>query len=178
MGEGRDALRQEIDAYIRLHLRPEGGKIRDFFGRGAETAATRPSIGDARWALNFLLKKLEPTFSEKLMQLIESKGAKSSELYTKAGITKAHFAKIKANKDYHPSKETALAFAVVLHLDMDETADLIKRAGYTLSHSSESDLIVEYFIRKRIYSVDQINDQLDLRGHKTLTNWRKSKDES
>ena len=71
MGEGRDALWQEIDAYIRLHLRPEGGKIRDFFGRGAETAATRPSIGDARWALNFLLKKLEPTFSEKLMQLIE-----------------------------------------------------------------------------------------------------------
>ena len=96
--------------------------------------------------------------------------------YNKAGIAKSVFSKIKSDSDYHPTKETALAFAVALHLNLEETSDLIGRAGYTISHSSESDLIVEYFIEHRMWNIDEINYQLDFRGHKTLTNWRKTKD--
>ena len=175
--ERYDRLTLEIDAYIRQYLCSEGLRYSSFATYRLGTDATEPSIGGARWALDFLLEKLEPTFSESLMELIEKKGRTPAEIYTKAGVTKSHFAKIKADKDYHPSKETALAFAVVLHLGLKETAELIKRAGYTLSHSNESDLIVEYFITKGIYSVDSINEQLCLRGHKPLTNWRKLKDE-
>ena len=93
------------------------------------------------------------------------------------GLTRSHFAKIKADKGYHPTKETALAFAIALHLNLNETDDLLKRAGYSLSHSNESDLIVEFFIGRGIYNIDDINNQLDIRGHKPLTNWRKSTDE-
>ena len=124
-----------------------------------------------------MLNDVPPSFSESLMELIEKKGRTPAEIYPKAGVTKSHFAKIKADKDYHPSKETELAFAVVLHLGLKETAELIKRAGYTLSHGNESDLIVEYFITKGIYSVDSINEQLCFQGHKPLTNWQKLKDE-
>lgn len=172
--EQYDRLTLEIDDYIRQYLCSDGLRYSSF---ATDRLATEPSISGAGWALDFLLKKLEPTFSESLMELIEKKGRTPAEIYTKAGVTKSHFAKIKADKDYHPSKETALAFAVVLHLGLKETAELIKRAGYTLSHSNESDLIVEYFITKGIYSVDSINEQLCLRGHKPLTNWRKLKDE-
>ena len=79
--------------------------------------------------------------------------------------------------DHHPTKETALAFVIALHLDFDEAADLLKRAGYTLSHSSESDIIVESFIERGAYNIDDINYQLYSRGHRTLTNWRKPADE-
>ena len=140
--ERYDRLTLEIDAYIRQYLCSEGPRYSSFATYRLGTDATEPSIGGARWALDFLLEKLEPTFSESLMELIEKKGRTPAEIYTKAGVTKSHFAKIKADKDYHPSKETALAFAVVLHLGLKETAELIKRAGYALSHSNESELIV------------------------------------
>lgn len=179
MSKQDENLIKEIDAYIRKKLRPEGFMLKDLFDFGGPSG--RYSIcgvptADAKWTLDFLLEKLELTFSEKLLQLIEKRGRKPSEIYTKAGVTKTHFSKIKSDKNYHPSKETALAFAVVLHLDLDETADLIKRAGYSLSHSSESDIIVEFFIERGMYNIDDINYQLDYRGHKTLTNWRKTKD--
>lgn len=171
-----DRLTQEIDWYIRQKLRSEGFKFKDFLDSMGPSYGTSPSTGGAKWALDFLLKKMELSFSEKLVKLIEKKGRKPSEVYNKAGIDKSVFSKIKSDSDYHPTKETALAFAVALHLDLEETSDLIGRAGYTISHSSESDLIVEYFIDRRMWNIDEINNQLDLRGHKTLTNWRKIKD--
>ena len=175
MAMENDVLTRELNAYIRKNLRPEGVKLQDILDINIRHA-TAPGLGGAKWALDFLLKSLELTFSEKLLELIEAKGRKASEIYAKAGITKTHFSKIKADKDYHPTKETALAFAIALHLDLDETTDLLRRAGYSISHSSESDLIVEFYIKKGIYNIDRINNQLDLRGHKTLTNWRKTKD--
>ena len=107
------------------------------------------------------------------MELIEKNGRTPAEIYTKAGVTKSHFAKIKADKDYHPSRRQSW------HLPLFCISALKRQlnSGYTLSHSNESDLIVEYFITKGIYSVDSINEQLCLRGHKLLTNWRKPNDE-
>ena len=173
----KDDLTRELDLYIKQNYRPKGFNLKDFIGSMGPTYATGGQPGGAKWALDFLLKKLELSFSEKLIKLIEKKGRKPAEVYTKAGVTKAHFSKINADSDYHPTKETALAFAVALHLDLEETTDLLKRAGYSISHSSESDLIVEFFIDRGIYSIDEINNQLDYRGHKPLTNWRKTKDE-
>lgn len=174
----RDDLTRELEAYIRRHLHRDSmslGSIFDALG-GASMAGT-PNMGGAKWALDFLLKKMELSFGEKLMELIEEKGRTPADVYNKAGVTRSTFSKIKAGNDYNPTKETALALAIALHLDLDETADLIKRAGYSLSHSSESDLIVEFFIGRGVYNIDEINYQLNFRGHKTLTNWRKSKDE-
>jgi hypothetical protein len=175
MSREDDALSRELDIYIRKHLHSEGITLKDFLNLGGQYATGSNSSG-AKWALEFLLKNLELTFSEKLVELIEEKGRKPSEIYTKAGITKTHFSKIRSDKDYHPTKETALAFAIALHLDLRETNDLLRRAGYSISHSHESDLIVEFYIKKGIYNIDRINNQLDLRGHKTLTNWRRNRD--
>ena len=122
--------------------------------------------------LDSLLKLTEKTFTEMLLSIIENKGKKISEVYNKAGITKQHFSKIKNNPDYQPSKNTALALAVALNLSSEETEDLIGRAGYTLSKSSKKDLIIEYFIKEKIFDVDEINYNLDIRGFETLTNSR------
>lgn len=160
MPRENDVLSREMDLYIKKNLRLEGTKLGDFFGSDIQHAIS-PSISGGKWALDFLLKNLELTFSEKLLELIEEKGRTASEIYAKAGISRPHFSKIKLDKDYHPTKETAFAFAIALHLDLEEITDLLRRAGYSISHSYESDLIVEFYIKKGVYNIDRINNQLD-----------------
>ena len=94
------------------------------------------------------------------MHLIDLTGKKDSEIYRKANIDRKLFNKIKNNPNYKPSKQTALAFAIALELDLDETKDFIGRAGYALSHSSEFDVIVEFFISSKIYDIHTINQTL------------------
>ena len=118
------------------------------------------------------------TFSERLISLIKIKGMKPRDVYFKADITKQHFSKIKNNIDYQPAKGTAIAFALALNLNVEETNDLLRRAGYILSHSIKSDLIVEYFIKEKFYDVDEINIQLHAHGFTPLTNNREIKEKS
>ena len=119
----------------------------------AAAAAPRASLED-------LLKKTDAGFSETLLKLIDRTGKKDSEIYKKANIDRKLFSKIRGNPTYRPSKATALAFAVALELDLNETRDLIGRAGYSLSHSSKFDIIVEYFILQKNYNVMELNETL------------------
>ena len=89
--------------------------------------------------------------------LIDRTGKKDSEIYKKANVDRKLFSKIRNNKNYRPSKTTALAFAVALELNLEETRDFIGRAGFALTHSSKFDIIVEYFIRKGDYNIHEIN---------------------
>lgn len=107
-----------------------------------------------------LVKDLDAGFSETLLQLIARSGKKESEIYKKANIDRKLFSKIRNNLNYRPSKPTALAFAFALELDLEETKDLIGRAGFALSHSSRFDVIVEYFLVNRNYNVFELNEVL------------------
>lgn len=107
-----------------------------------------------------LLDSLDAGFTETLLHLIDCTGKKDSEIYKKANVDRKLFSKIRNNMDYKPSKATALAFAFALELDIEETKDFIGRAGYTLSHSSKFDVIVEYFLVKRNYDVYEMNEVL------------------
>ena len=97
------------------------------------------------------------TFSEMLLRLIKESGEKNSTIYNRANIDRRHFSKIATHEDYQPSKQTVLAFAIALKLDFERTKDLLAVAGFSLTKSNISDLIVSFFIEYKIFDVDLVN---------------------
>ena len=110
--------------------------------------------------LDDILGELDAGFSETLLRFIDRTGKKDSEIYKKANVDRKLFSKIRNNPDYKPSKATAIAFAIALELDLEETKDFIARAGFALSRSSKFDVIIEYFIKQKNYDVFAINEAL------------------
>ena len=108
-------------------------------------------------SLEDLLKQADAGFTETLLKRIDQSGKKDSEIYKKANLSKQLFSKIRNNPNYKPTKATALALAIALELDLEDTQDLIGRAGYALTNSSKQDLIVKYFILRGNYNIVEIN---------------------
>ncbi len=110
--------------------------------------------------LNSKKPKKEDTFQERLFHLIQAKNLDDTDVYKHANLDRKHFSKIRSNVDYKPKKKTALALAIAMQLNMEETRDLLARAELAFSPASRFDLIVSYFIEKRKYKIETINTVL------------------
>lgn len=111
-------------------------------------------------SLENVVAELQETFSEQLVRLIDLQERTDVDVYKKANVDRKLFSKIKNNRDYRPSKSTAVAFAISLELSLDEAKDLLLKAGFALSPSSRSDLIITYFIQEKIFDIFEINEAL------------------
>ena len=149
----------------------EHGRLREkLFGSRKETSKSEPmmeasaafDLVEARKerSLDDLDSQVGDTWQEMLFRLIDEKGLDPIAVYKNANINRKHFSKINSNKDYQPKKVTAVAFAISMHLNLDETKDFLARAGYALSPSSKFDLIISFFIEKENYDMFEINEVL------------------
>lgn len=114
------------------------------------------------------LAKREPGFSPTLLSLITQSGHPDPIIYKKANIDRKLFSKIRNNPEYQPTKSTVLAFALALQLDLTATNDLLRTAGYTLTHTNKRDIIVEYFILQKNYDIFTVNEALFAFGVSSL----------
>ena len=114
----------------------------------------------AKLDLESRLEQLDEGFSQTLLDLIDESGMTDSEVYRRANMSRQHFSKIRNNVGYRPSKPTVLALCVALELDLEQTNDLLRRAGFALTHASKFDVIVEYFIERGVYNSFTINETL------------------
>lgn len=111
-------------------------------------------------SLDAIIDGVESTFSEHLLDLLKECGEKDSDVYHRAEISRQLFHKIINKKEYQPTKSTAIQLALGLRLDLAQTQKLLEKAGYSLSRSSKTDLVVQYFIEHGEYSIVTVNTAL------------------
>ena len=126
----------------------------------AESPMLTFGAAPAPTGLDAVIENLDEPFNATLLRLIDAKGKTDVEVYKRANISRKLFSKIRTGKGYTPGKRTIIALAIALELTLEETNDLLERAGYTLSHSQLFDVIVEFFIVRGKYDIFEINEVL------------------
>lgn len=164
-----NAFVQQLDDYIKINYigilqGADKGKTDEKKNLCADISKENSLNPNQSVDLKHLLDEVGDSFHEKLFELIDSKGMTDVEVYKKAGIDRRLFSKIRSNPAYHPRKNTVLALAIALHLDINETKDLLTRAEYAFSPSNKGDLIVKYFIEHQVYDLIAINFALEEYG--------------
>lgn len=161
-------LKKSIDEYIKNHFVNVTLK-NDFTDENENVTKSGEKLGsDNKVTLDQLMNEIGDSFQDKLFSYIDESGMTDVEVYKKANIDRKLFSKIRSNPMYHPRKQTVLALAIALQLNIEQTVDLLTSAEYALSPGSKGDLIVKYFIEHERFDIMTINFALDEYGQPIL----------
>jgi len=148
----------EIDSYLKTEFHYESHEVL------LEIKSPTPNYG----SINEFIQQSDDILQDNIRKIILSKQLDEVEVYKKADIDRKLFSKIRTQPDYHPNKNTLLKLCLAMNLDTDETENLLKSAGYSLSKSLRSDLILRYCFGNHIFDVITVNQILDHYGEKVI----------
>lgn len=145
--------------FQRLDDTPPKDSLRDNYDSSTiqRTMRTMSSSTPAARILKELDENTNMTFVDKMLEHINKRHMREPDVYKAAQVDRRLFSKIISDREYKPAKDTCVAFALALRLTLSEAEDLLSRAGYTLSHSSKRDVVIEYFFKEHIYNLHDIN---------------------
>lgn len=152
-------LFKDIESFIDENYVEESIK-KEYKKKSAQSIFQNTMTTSNEIGVDNIVTNLGDTFQQHLFRLIDDSGYSDVDIYKKANIDKKLFHKIKSNEKYQPSKPTVIAFALALELDLNGTNDLLQTAGFAFSPSSQYDLIIKYFIQRKIYDIYEINSVL------------------
>lgn len=153
-----DELLLDIEKFLREKYEPESYSEKILFQIAFDPNLTIESIAES---------KIE-TFQDKLFSMIKEKQLDEVEIYKQGNISRQLFSKIRSEKDYHPTKNTVFLLAIGMGLNIDETSELLEKAGYTFSSASKADLIIQYFLYHKNFNIFAINEVLERYGFEIL----------
>lgn len=122
----------------------------------------------AKRSLDDVVKNLDKSFMDMVFSFADAKGLTDAQVQKKANLNRKAFSKLRCGITKNPSKNTALALAIALELNLDDTKDLLSRAGFALSPCSKQDVIVRYFIEREAYDIFAVNIALFEHGEEPL----------
>ena len=115
---------------------------------------------------DIIKEQVEEPFAEAVLEIIRKRDLDEVDVYKRANLDRKLFSKLRSNKNYQPSRSTAISLAVGLQLTLKETEELLEKAGYALSKASMADWIVKYYLLHRCYDIITINEALLNHGAK------------
>ena len=136
-------LKENVKKFSAVSVDDEKDKLADDRKYIKELAVVEDTIGE--------------TFAQAVQEMAKDKFIRLVDVYKRVNIDRRIISKLKKDKKYQPSRSTAILIAIGLRLNIEETNALLMKAGYALSHSRVEDLIVEFFIRRKIYDLYLIN---------------------
>jgi O-acetyl-ADP-ribose deacetylase len=107
---------------------------------------------------------VDESFAQTLARILKERGLKHSEVYDELGMTNVGFWKLLKGKS-NPTKMTVFGLAIALKLSIEETKEMLMKAGYAINLSSLQDVIIAGLIRNKVYdryTMDNLLYALDL----------------
>ena len=168
-----DELLESVQSYIAENYEPENEEFAEFDESMvcSDVMEPHPFLAEIRRSMDMqnlidhptqgMLDELEldDDFATTLSYYIDKSGLKQSDIYDQLEMSKTGFWKILKGK-VNPNRLTVFALAIALELDLDQTQDLLMKAGYAINRSSVQDMVLASLITKGIYDRNIIDDLL------------------
>ena len=167
-------MQKDLEEYVRENYRAEENEGTHEAQETAEaelspvSKSAKDLTNARRVDLDALMDNVGESFHSKLFRLIDERGLSDVEVYKRVGMDRKLFSKIRSNPSYHPRRSTVLGLAIALHLNLEETHELLASAGYALSSANRGDLILQYYISHGEFDLEKINNALAAYGQPIL----------